>query len=618
MRPRMRLTLGHIRSYVQSHRRISVIILFLVAWIAASYIFYRRFPQNFEYANFFAEDGDHFTANIMQKGFVGSLLTPFNGYFIFGIYLLKQAGFVVNSVLFHGQFADLPASLALVSYGFLGLCAALPVVLLRSYLRWQYRIALVLLIALLPLPSFDYGTIGTIGNLKFPFVYICFLLVLYRLRLSRSAKRVFLIDALLAVGMFTTAGCYIALPFILLSRNMLPQNVRTTWKRKNTWLSLIRRDNYALWSFVGLAALACVQILYVAVHGTPELPGYLDEPYQWRKTIEVFIARPYLYPFISSVYHHLRGIFVLSISGLALFLVIRYGAARNRYLYVFGIVTIFFTTAVFIYNRTGVSFYYDHYRTSGFDNFYYTQNFIALVLGMVLLADIAAAIKWRPLMRIGVPVAIVLLTLSMARTNQTYAPNDFMQYQIRPLKTQLAALCTEHGKNVMFSVYPFTFLHMTVPHDTACTPAVSNSHPTVVNYGLYTKSDKILALKGTKPQFYQSFIAKSSNLHEIGLYVSTYYQSQISGYRLNLMDAACRNVLKDIALPRYVRDNAYLTIAVDAKLSKGTGYCFTVYPTSSTAPPLALQFAQPINSTDVTLRVNGQVSDRSITFALVY
>jgi len=609
-----RRTAKRIYTYFDKHRKLNLIILFLFVWTVATCIFYHRFPQNYRYPNFFAEDGDHFTANIMGKGFIGALLTPFNGYFIFGIYILTELGFLLNSLLHHGQFADLPASYALVSYAFFGLCAALPVLLLHSYVRLPYLLALALLIALLPMPSFDYGTIGTIGNLKFAFVYISFLLVLYRLRLPKNAKRIFIVDFVLAIGMFTTAGCYIALPFILFSPNMLP-NIRE-WKKKQGWLSLLTRDNYALWSFIALGVIAATQVLYVAIHGTPTLPGYLDQPYQWHKTIEVFIARPYLYPFVAGIYHHLRGVFVLAISAVALFLLLRYGTKGNRFLYIFGITTIFFTTAVFIYNRTGVSFHYDHYQTSGFDNFYYTQNFIALTLGVVLLADLAK--KWRTIAYAGVPIIILLVVLNMNYTNHSYAPNDFMQYQISPLKTQLKTLCQKDTPNVMFSIYPFTFLHMTVPHDTACTVTVSTTGPTIVNYGLYTKSDKILALQDSNSQFQQTFTAEAADLHAIALYVSTYYQSRIRGYQLRLMDADCRQVIKSANLPHDARDNAYLTIPLNAHLLAGKQYCFSVYSTTSPAPRLALQFAQPVNDARVRLIVNGQPSVRNITFEAVY
>src|SRR3990167_6320125 len=105
--------------------------LFLVSF----YIFYKRFPESFSAANFYAEDGNVFAINILNKGFIASLFTTFNGYFIWGLYLLAKVGFIVNKILYHGEFVYLPKAFALTSYAFLAFITTLPALLFRRLLK---------------------------------------------------------------------------------------------------------------------------------------------------------------------------------------------------------------------------------------------------------------------------------------------------------------------------------------------------------------------------------------------------------------------------------------------------------------------------------------------------
>ena len=604
---------SRIEQIYREHRTIITAVIFLLVIILGTIIFYHRFPDNFKFPNFFAEDGDHFTINIMQKGFFGGLLTPFNGYFIFGIYILTGLGFVLNHILYAGQFVDLPASYAIVSYAFLATCCALPIVFLKDYLRLPYRLAITLMMILIPMPSFDYATIGTIGNLKFAFVFISILMVLYRIKLDRNSRIIPWLDLMIVISLFTTAGTYIVIPFMLLSDGLHPKNLRSL----SQWKALVKKKSLSLWSFVAVVLLGLVQVAYVGINGVPYLPNYLNQPYQFSKTIEVFIARCYLYPFVAGGYHHLHNSIVLILFILALYVIIKYGKREHRWVYAFLLISIFSTTLIFIANRTGVTSYYNHYLTTGFDNFFYTQNFIAILVAGFLLSDLSSRLKWFRNFRLGI-VVVVLVVLGELYASTTHAPSTFMAYEITPLKEQVSQLCADGKSPIKFSVYPFTFLQMTESRATACTKDVINYKPNLDNFGLKTDNDPF-NISPTYPKFTQTFRAGNNNLQGLAIYLSTYSQTILNNYQFKLLNSTCTQTLATVKLPKYVADNAYATLKFPTQAnSLGKSYCFTIQPTSTDAQQLALQSSQVTFAPNLTLKIGTAPQNRDAVFEAIY
>src|SRR6266567_4360896 len=85
------------RRYHQSFIVVGLVSsLYIIAWLVASYLMYRRLPDNFQQPNFYAEDGGVFAYNIINHGFWHALISTFNGYYVWGIYLLEQVGFIVD------------------------------------------------------------------------------------------------------------------------------------------------------------------------------------------------------------------------------------------------------------------------------------------------------------------------------------------------------------------------------------------------------------------------------------------------------------------------------------------------------------------------------------------
>jgi len=604
-----------LKKTIKLYPKTFLLLTFLIVWAACSYVFYLRFPNNLQFPNFFAEDGEIFTQNILDKGFLGALLTPFNGYFIFGIYILTGIGFIISEVFFGNSFISLPAAFAVTSYLFLGLCCALPILLARKYLRVAYLIPVAFVIALLPMPTVDYVTIGTIGNLKFAFAFIAFLLVIYRINLPRTSRKFILIDALLLLCAFTTIGAYFVLPFLLLTDGTKVKQLFLKSNRKETF----KRTNIALWSMLGLAVGSIIQLVYILINGIPKFPNYLAEPYQIGKTIEVIFARPFLYPIVADGYHQLTNLAVVLIFLILIVATFVFAQKKNRPIYFMGAFLIATITILFISNRTGVTVHYNDYLTSGFDNFFYAQNFIAVIVLALLLSDLS---RYAKKFALGIFVAVLaIIAASYIHENNSYAPNEFMQYNIGSIYEQADQKCKDTSKDpVTFSIYPFTFLGMVTERSNLCEGTSSKYPSRAQTYGLQVSDPQaVLNVGPGESTFTQTFVADSNKLEAIALYLSTYYKDEVNNYTISVMDSACATVIRSVKVSGSMNDNSYHTFSfASIPDSQSKTYCFSIKPNANTSQPLALQLSEPDIYKEGNLRIGNDISDKDVVFQVLY
>ncbi|HSX01029.1 MAG TPA: hypothetical protein VLF67_02190, partial [Candidatus Saccharimonas sp.] len=349
---------ARLREWGVAHPAASSWLALVAVWTIAGVVFYWRFPNNLQYPNFYAEDGSVLTEGLLHHGFWGAVLALFNGYCIAGMYLLAQIGFWLNGLLYHGQLADLPKAYALVSYGFLGLVAALPVVLLRAYIGLGWRLLVALAVTVLPITNYDYAIIGVIGNFKYLFVPVAFMLVMYRIRLPRTSKRIWLADLGLLICLYTDAAVYLLLPALLLGDGLRPRQLLGL-------RGLPRRANVALWSAVVLGVLSLYQIYLVGRYGIPAIPGYLDEPLRTSPLLEIGVARSYLYPLVYWWYKHLNDVVSVGMLGLIVAAMWRWGRREHWAVYGVGLAIIAVATGLFVANRTGVTALFNKYVSPG-------------------------------------------------------------------------------------------------------------------------------------------------------------------------------------------------------------------------------------------------------------
>jgi len=587
-------------------------------WLLASYLVYRRFPNNYTAPNFYSEDGNIFAKNIIDLGFWQSVATTFNGYYIWGIYLLEQLGFMLNKLLYGGGFTDLPRSLALVSYGFIGFCAVLPALLLRRYIRPAALIITSLLVLYVPLVGWDYGILGTIGNLKFAFIYIAFVLLVYRNYAPDNSKGIYLADIGLLLCAYTNVTVYLMIPFALL--RYIPHMKRSDLLTSTKQLLL---NNRGLQSLILLVLALLPQLYVVARFGVPATPGYLDTPYQLHDTIEILGIRSYIYGLVFTFYKELTTVWSLVLLALTFGLVWRY-SRQYRPIVLFGIVTIFLSTALFVSKRTGVSAIFEGYDNAGPDQFFYAQNMVfALVIGIVAAGILASWRKWW-LRAAGYSVLSLLFFFVIVPGAGSYGKNKSMESSIGTIYDNAKRSCLQQAgqKNVSIPIYPSSVnIYTGGNYDKICTKQVLAYEPPRVDLGLQPYLNAYVDSLGQKHAVYQTFTSPRNGFDGLDIYFSTFGQDVKTPYQLQLLDGNCRTIIASIELKNSkINDNSFTLIGFPTQhQSAGRKYCFTIKSLStSNYSPLAVQLSKPDVYLEGAASVDGETSIQDIVFALHY
>ena len=449
------MRINSLRRWIIQHELLVRIGLFFVVGLICSYIFYLRFPNNFHQANFYAEDGRDFATNLINKGLIGSLFTAFNGYFIWGIYLLTYLGFILNSLLLSGGILTLPQAFALTSYLFMGFTVAIPVLLFRQSLGYVYATALALISSLVPLPDSDYAIIGTIGNLKWLFTYIAFLLVLCRIQAIRARWHYWLIDVGILICCYTNASTYFLIPFLF-----IPYFTGSRMSATKAWSSPGFK-NLTL-----LCLLLLPQVFFVIVNGIPETPGYLDSSFDFSRTIEIFIGRSYLFGLLFPIYEYLNNLLALGLfAGIAtgLFLL-----GKNKVSYVVGLVTVAVATLLFVFNRPGISNYFHGYKLLGPDQFFYAQNLIMYFVIMLWVREVSDRFRIQRVPAVGLLLVMVLYSQSVG----SWGKKNFMAEQVGTIKINAEKACEPSTRGIASEVklplYPSEGFYYVAQADSLC------------------------------------------------------------------------------------------------------------------------------------------------------
>lgn len=450
-------------------KRAAFFLVIIVLWLLCSYLFYLRFPNNYLYPNFYAEDGMVFAQSILTNGIFHSLFTTFNGYYVWGIYLIEYVCFLVNGFLYGPTIVNLPRIFAVGSYLFLGGVSVLPVILLRSYFKFVTLFLIVLADTFVPMPSTDFNVIGTIGNLKFAFAYIGLLLIFYRWTLTSESRKNYFVDAFLVICGFTNVTVYLFLPLMLICDGIQPKRLFTlkNWKVGNA----------SLVSAVFLVIALSFQLIEVKIHGIPKFPHYLDDPLQVFSLPEIFIGRTLLYPLIFWCYAKMRLLILL---GLLIPLIAASTIwVRGRHLQIcvaaagasLGIV------GLFLMNRTGLSLLFQHFTSSGPDNFFYAANLCAVIsIAVIIQEGFAGTKRYTYLLAVG--ILSILLVTKLPSTG-SFSERNFMYEGVGNIYQNAAHACAirdDSSHKAILAVYPLPIYHMTIDRALIC----SDSDPSKV------------------------------------------------------------------------------------------------------------------------------------------
>jgi len=587
-------------------------ISYFVVLLVASYIFYRRFPNNYQEPNFYAEDGYVFAKNIISNGTLRALGTTFNGYYVWGIYILERFGFVVNRLFFGNQFANLARSFSLISYLFLGFITTLPILLFRNYLKPTAIVFIVLLAVFVPMTSYDYAIIGTIGNLKFAFIYLAFILLVYRHLMPENSKKVYLVDAGLLICAYTNITVYPMMLFALL--RYLPRI-----KGKDFYKKLLADRTFQ--SLIVLGILMLPQLYIVKTHGVPLLKGYLDSGFIFRRTVEIFVDRSYLYGLLFPINKFLNDTIVIIVTALLVGLGLVF-AKKYRSIFVFGLASVLLATLLFVVKRTGVSAFYTGYKNGGPDQFFYPQNWIFDFVMCIVGVEILSKIKQLPWRVFLYGLAFIVIIFALAPKASSYGKTDFMAENVGTIYAVGHQDCLTKASQFDLTIYPTTSSHYSgVTRQQLCTAAVTSYYPQTVSLGLLPANNDYLAGLGTTNRFSQTFVSPQNNLNGIDVYFSTFLRTVHSPYTLTLFASNCQTKLSSTAIATSkISDNTFFLIkfpAIPDSLHKT--YCFNV-GSSGTGPsdPLAVQLSQANQYLAGTTTINNKPSAKDIVFALHY
>ncbi|MBP9738451.1 hypothetical protein KBD20_02055 [Candidatus Saccharibacteria bacterium] len=599
---------------MRRYPRKTTLVLFILAGLATSFIFFLRFPNNLIEPNFYAEDGSVYLKNIEANGFIQAIFTTFNGYFISGLYLLEGIGYAVNGVIFQGAFIHLPQSLATVSYLFLGFTCALPVLLFRRHAPLVGLSLVVVLSAFVPMPGYDYAIIGTIGNLKFIFVFIAFLLLLYRHYLPESNyKRFVIVDVLLLICAYTNVVVYLLMPFALL--RYVPEIRFDKKKLKNLF------KHHSVQSLIVLALLMLPQLIIVKLFGIPSMPGYLDAPYQFDATINTFIYRTYLFPFLPELTSSLNDVIVV-FAFIVLNVILWFGLKGKRTYYAFGMIAAFLITLLFVMNRTGVTELFKTYLSSGPDQFFYTQNLIVCFLLGIAVVSLIQKISIR-IIKAGVSlllaVAVAFLYIPAAGS---YGGNDFMQRTVKNIFVNTQAKCEEHKDTIDIQLYPVNtndFPLKNIERSRVCTQEVLEYTPPTQYLPFDSLGGGFIA--DIEPSdFRQTFKSDYNGLNGISITFLTYKQEVRDTYTLHVFKSDCVTQLRSAVVPaNSIQDTKYTRIEFNKiNNSKDKNYCLSLAVKKPKTQTLALALSKEDLYEAGQLTANDQVRSDDVLIRLHY
>ena len=601
-------------SYAYTILKISIFISF---WLLFSYIFYIRFPNNYRQPNFFGEEGNIFADNIIDHGFISAIITTFNGYFIWGIYILEMVAFWLNRLVYDGEFVQLARSFSIVSYAFLGLIATLPVALLRKYYKLPALILCTIFILFVPLGGWDYGIIGTLGNTKFALIFVSFLLIIKRHHISEKSKGFYLIDITLLICAYTNVTVYALLPFTLV--RYWPKIKGGNYKNKQ--FKLIRRDR-SFQSLIVLVFLLLPQLLIIKLNGVPSIPGYLDNPFNNQRIIEIFISRPFIYQLTFPINNLMSDIVVIAIFISFLYLFWRI-LRKERFAVILGLFSIFISTFLFVIKRTGISDFFISYQDAGPAQFFFPQNWIFAFLVSILIVEL---INLMPSIRLRVGVfslIIIFFMVFMMPESGSFGRNDFQEKRVGNIYANARIACEGKEETLQIPIYPSLELqYKDLKRSQLCTKSVYNYIPDVIDLGLVPLDNQYLVINNDK-RFEQKFRSPENGLSGLEVYFSTFTKRVKSPYSLTLYDESCKQKIVKVQVPvRKIKDNSYTYINFEnLSDSKSQDYCFTINNSVSSndnADLLAVQLSQPEYYTTGTTIIDVEQSSRDIVFRLRY
>jgi putative flippase GtrA len=575
------------------------LLIYFSLVVAATLIIVWRFPNNITASNFYAEDGSVFLQNIVDKGWLRAIITPFNGYAIFGLYALEGIAWMTNLIAFNGSYLTLPKVFAIISIAFLAAVICLPYLLFSGILGRKRMLLVIVFSVLIPLPIAPHIVIGTIGNTKWLFMYLAFLLIIYRVirykKLSRASTTI--IDVSILLCAYTNSTVYTLIPILILPY------IRDYWNNRKkvaifTYLKNQLKE-YDFISFLILGILMIPQVVYVGINGIPDLPGYLDTPFKWDKTIEIFINRTYLFSLTHYFNNFMSNIFVILLFCLLIYLGIKRLRGNDRLIFFAGLYAVTMASLLFVINRPGVSAFFFGYKPggSGPDQFFFTQT-LMMYIPLVILFTKFESNKYGKILAWSL-YGIIITTglLSNARFGAQWRNASVFENDAGIFTDRALAACASKPVGIArIIVYPYSSgqFSLSLPTALVCSDKKLPKKPSSIDLGLRPNNNNYMVIDSTQ-SFIQTFKADANNLNGVRIFLSNLGKTERVGkYLFELKDSSCNSIIRSVELPNKTLDNSYYNVRfTPISDSENNIYCFTIRPATLKYDLLAIQRSQP-------------------------
>lgn len=614
---------------LQNHTKATLLLTYFLLTILVALILYMHYPNNVQSANFYGEDGSVYLQNILNKGWIEAAFTTFNGYFIVGLYALCGLGWVLNDLLLAGSLLSLPTAFALAAILFMSAVTCLPYILFKNIFGHVRMLLVVLAGALVPLPMSPHIVIGTIGNQKWIFLYLAFLLVVYRILNHKKlgAKKAVFIDLVILISAYTNTTVYFLVPllFIPYIYEVWGQTKKSPWLKSSK--SLFYKKDFL--SLALLSALLIPQVLYVLLHGIPKLEGYLDTPFNPGRAIELFINRTYLFGITHGVNGYMNDLLAVLLFMALVVLALHKLHFKEKMVFFIGIYTAGVASLLFVINRPGITDHFMGYSPngSGPDQFFYAQTLV-MYLPIILLVTTLTLHHRNKILHLSLPILIVTFIIasglaSNAIPGERWRNASVFENDAGTFIDQAIAACQTSSRTqaVRVIVYPYKegSFSLYAPYNQVCNTGLSAYQPMVEDLGLRVNNNDHLPITSAK-QIKQTFVANEDGLNGIRLFISNFGKTTRQGtYLFVLHDDSCQKVLRTAAIPSRLIDNSFYNIRFKPlKDSSEQKYCFMLTPPKGDFDPIAIQRSKPDIYKPGQYIENNQIQSKDVVFLILY